>query len=367
MADSFIAIDEPAVTDKMLDTEQLTVGVNTVERERVQIAGAAAAEIAPVSATDGLLVNLGANNDVTVTGTVAVTQSGTWDEVGINDSGNSITVDNAQLSVVGSGTEAAALRVTIATDSTGVLSVDDNGGAITVDGTVAVTGVSTVAEQQTQTTALQLIDDIVYVDDTATHSTGTSKGALIMAAATPTDGSVSANDIGAVAMTVNRELHVSLTTALPAGTAAIGKLAANSGVDIGDVDVTSLPALAAGTAYIGKTLPTDRDVTLHSNYAKKYYTNAGAVTDGIVWSPAAGTRWHVVTMFVQTSAAATVTFEDDKAGGDEAVMKMELAANSGVVIPFGNEYPLASGEDAADLLVTTSAGNIYITITGYEI
>lgn len=30
----------------------------------------------------------------TITGTVAVTQSGTWDEVGINDSGNSITVDN---------------------------------------------------------------------------------------------------------------------------------------------------------------------------------------------------------------------------------------------------------------------------------
>src|SRR5688572_32366868 len=29
-----------------------------------------------------------------VSGTVAVTQSGTWDEVGIHDSGNSITVDN---------------------------------------------------------------------------------------------------------------------------------------------------------------------------------------------------------------------------------------------------------------------------------
>ncbi len=72
----------------------------------------------------------------TITGTVAVTQSGTWDEVGINDSGNSITVDNAQLSVVGSGTEATAMRVTIATDSTGVLSIDDNGGSITVDGTV---------------------------------------------------------------------------------------------------------------------------------------------------------------------------------------------------------------------------------------
>lgn len=39
--------------------------------------------------------------------------------------------------------------------------------------------------------------------------------------------------------------------ALPAGTNAIGKLAANSGVDIGDVDVTSLPALPAGTNNIG--------------------------------------------------------------------------------------------------------------------
>lgn len=39
-----------------------------------------------------------------------------------------------------------------------------------------------------------------------------------------------------------------ITNALPAGTNAIGKLAANSGVDIGDVDVTSI---AAGTNTIG--------------------------------------------------------------------------------------------------------------------
>ena len=44
-------------------------------------------------------------------------------------------------------------------------------------------------------TAVELIDDIVYTDDTSTHVTGTSKGAGIMAAATPTDGSVGANDI----------------------------------------------------------------------------------------------------------------------------------------------------------------------------
>ena len=42
---------------------------------------------------------------------------------------------------------------------------------------------------------------------------------------------------GAVAGT---EMQVDVVAALPAGTNAIGKLAANSGVDIGDVDVTSV-------------------------------------------------------------------------------------------------------------------------------
>lgn len=52
------------------------------------------------------------------------------------------------------------------------------------------------------------------------------------------------------------EMQVDVVGALPAGTNAIGKLAANSGVDIGDVDVTSI---AAGDNNIGNvdvvTLP----------------------------------------------------------------------------------------------------------------
>ncbi len=47
-----------------------------------------------------------------------------------------IAVTNSTLAVIGGGTEAAALRVTIANDSTGLLSIDDNGGSITVDGSV---------------------------------------------------------------------------------------------------------------------------------------------------------------------------------------------------------------------------------------
>jgi hypothetical protein len=134
-----------------------------------------------------------------------------------------------------------------------------------------------------------------------------------------------------------------------------------SGTD-GDYSVIAVSSTGAV-----RTAPPSEDFAALANgpQVKKYYTNAGAVTDGIVWSPAAGKRWYVTDIILNVSAACTVTFEDDKAGGDEAVMKFEFAANSGISHSFAT--PWFSGEDAADLLVTTTAGNVYITITGYEI
>jgi hypothetical protein len=98
----------------------------------------------PMPVTGSLTVDLGANNDVTVTsGTITIGNAAGASAVNIQDGGNSITVDNAALSVVGGGVEASALRVTLATDSTGVLSVDDNGGSLTVDGTVTINAIPT--------------------------------------------------------------------------------------------------------------------------------------------------------------------------------------------------------------------------------
>ena len=182
-----------------------------------------------------------------------------------------------------------------------------------------------------------------------------------------TNAGTFATQVSSIAAGDNNIGNVDIASALPAGTNAIGKLAANSGVDIGDVDVTSLPAIPAGTNAIGKLLPPDIDVTAHTNYARKYYTSAGAATDGIIWSPAAGKRWHITSLIFQTSADATITFEDDKAGGDDPVLKGEFKAGSGMALTFDEKYPMASGEDAADLTVTTTAGNIYITVCGYEI
>lgn len=123
-------------------------------------------------------------NSITVDGAVAATQSGTWDigtltsitnVVHIDDNAGSITVDgtvaisgsvaitNAALGVVGGGLEATALRVTIANDSTGVLSIDDNGGSITVDGTVAVSGTVTVSATDLDIRNLSASQDTVGV------------------------------------------------------------------------------------------------------------------------------------------------------------------------------------------------------------
>lgn len=51
MADGFLGFQSPGTSDKKLDTEELTVGTNTVERERVVIAGTGATEVAAVKAT----------------------------------------------------------------------------------------------------------------------------------------------------------------------------------------------------------------------------------------------------------------------------------------------------------------------------
>jgi hypothetical protein len=80
---------------------------------------------------------------------VAADQRGTWTvDLGATDNAvlDAIAASLVDIetntdygTVIGGGAEATALRVTIANDSTGLLSIDDNGGSITVDGTVATT------------------------------------------------------------------------------------------------------------------------------------------------------------------------------------------------------------------------------------
>ena len=66
-----------------------------------------------------------------------------------------------------------------------------------------------------------------------------------------TNGRLHTNDASTTAALSGNEFQVDVVAALPSGTNGIGKLTANSGVDIGDVDVTSIVP-GVGTTNLGK-------------------------------------------------------------------------------------------------------------------
>ena len=98
-----------------------------------------------------------------------------------------------------------------------------------------------------------------YAEDAAHVSGDTGTLALVVRQDTPANLSGTDGDYEALQVSAGRLwTSAKIDTALPAGTNAIGKLAANSGVDIGDVDVTTLPAI---TIAAGQTLATLTGIT----------------------------------------------------------------------------------------------------------
>lgn len=324
--------------------------------------------------------------------------------------------------VIGAVTQSGTWNVGTVTTITNVVHIDDNGGSLTVDGTVAATqsgawnitnisgtvslptGAATLAEQQTQTTSLQLIDDTVYTDDTSTHATGTSKGLLLMAAATPTDAAVNANDIGSLAMTLDRKLHVSVQDPLPAGTNAIGKLSANSGVDIGDVDITSVvpgttatslgkaedaahasgdtglfvlgvrnDTLATGVAsasgdYSQISVDTSgRILTANAPRALKtsqQTTITSSTSETTVLTAVASTFLDVYGVIVtNTSATVTkVTFKDATAGTTRFVIEVPAAETRGFMLPIDAAHLQSSSNNNWTATCGTSVASVEITV-----
>lgn len=281
-------------TNGELQVDVLTMPTTTVQATNLDIRDLTNADVvtAELSAVDNAVLDAIAAKDFATQTTLAAINAKMVTGTDIGD----VTINNA------SGASA--------------VNIQDGGNTITVDGTVAVTNSDITSTK----TAVELIDDAIYVDD-ADWTADTSKHALVggVTQATP-----SANTDGDTTPLITNSLRELRIAALESDLAT------------------------AGTTHV-----------------KKYYTNSGAVTDGIIWSPAAGKRWFLTTLAINVSAASTVTVEDDLSGGDSPVYKAEFAANSGVVLTF--PVPMFSGEDAADLLITTSAGNVYVTAVGYEI
>ena len=105
---------------------------------------------------------------------------------------------------------------------------------------------------------------------------------------------------------------VRLGQALPSGSNAIGKLAANSGVDIGDVDVTSQPARAATTDNIGAKLATDAVMDGTTALTPKFAVIAAtAAGDTAVVADVGGKKIRVLSLAINAFGDTEVEFQDN--------------------------------------------------------
>lgn len=150
-----------------------------------------------------------------------------------------VTVLNfpAPLSVFGGGTEASALRVTIANDSTGVLSVDDNGGSLTVDGTVSISGTVAVTQSGTWN-----INDISGTISLPTGASTSANQATIIASLSSIDAGIPAG-LGQTTMSASMPVVIaSDQTAIPVSQSDSWTVTANAGTNLN----TSALALESG-------------------------------------------------------------------------------------------------------------------------
>jgi len=178
-----------------------------------------------VDSSGRLYVSVG--NTVTVTGTLTVTQS-TAANLNMTEA-NSAAIA-ASLGVIDDWDESDRAKVNLIAGQAGITA---DAGAV-----AANTPRVTLASNDPAVVALTTLDDVVKI------SGGLTVGDLHIFAI----GGYESLTARAWAMDSAGNGQIAIATALPAGANAIGKLAANSGVDIGDVDVTSI---SAGSNLIG--------------------------------------------------------------------------------------------------------------------
>lgn len=247
----------------------------------------------PVSGTFWQATQPVSLTSTTITGTVAVTKSGTWDITNAGTFATQSVCTNAgtfAVQAAQSGTWtvqpgntanttpwlvslASAMKGTAGTAASEVL---------TIQGITSMTPIKTDGSGVTQPVSGTVTANLAAGTNgigKLTANTGVTIGAVEIASAQTL---ATVTTVGAV---------TAITNALPAGTNAIGKLAANSGVDIGDVDVTSISAGSNVIGDVGLSGRTTGGLTLHSRIATGTdATNVKASAGQLFWAMVTNTN-----------------------------------------------------------------------------
>lgn len=288
---------------------------------------------------------------VDITGTVAATLS---EPISVDDNGGSLTIDNAQLSVIGGGTEVAALRVTLANNSTGLVSVDDNGGSLTVDGTFwqATQPVSGTFWQATQPVSGTFWQATQPVSNTVLSVVGPGAEATAqrVTLSTETLAALETTELGATTLAALENITVTVGAALPAGTN-----------NIGDVDIVTMPAVALDAA----TLAALESITVTGTFWQ-----ATQPVSGTFWQatqPVSGPLTDAQLRATPVPVSGTVTATAGEAKAEDAVA---ASGDSGIpILAVRNDAAASKTSLDGDysMLATDAAGRLGIADLGGSI
>lgn len=292
----------------------------------------------------------------------------------------------------GAGGHAQIVKLAISTDgSATAIPANAADGLLVNLGTnndVTVSGVSTAANQSTIIGHLDGVEGLLTTIDA---DTGTAAGLL---ATIDADTSALA---GAVSGT---EVQVDIVAALPAGTNAIGKLAANSGVDIGDVDVTSLAggtiahddsdsgnpikvgaraqAAAASVTVVAAGDRTnnvsdiDGALIVRPCRLADLISDTKTNTDGTAqaftgsFAAAANLYNYITTLSAWNSSASTVTRLIQDGSGGTTIWSMILPAGGGSNLTFNPPLRQPTVNTALGFDASAAASTVSVSVNGFK-
>lgn len=351
-----------------------------------------------------VVVDLGANNDVTITGSVAVTNAGTFAVQSTNQANSGVDIGDV---TINNASGASAVNI------------QDGGNSITVDGTVAVSGTVTVdshavtnagtfviQENGALLTSSQLIDDAIVADN-AGFTDGTTK--LDMAGYIYDEVAGTAlteNDAAAARINVNRAQvqtiedgvtrgryatvsasnalkvdgsavtqPVSMATNTPVGNVAHDAVDSGAPIKVGGRARSSeITAVASDDRSDFVTDLTGKQIVLPyanpENFVSGAITTAmtSTTTTSLIAAPAAGLRNYITTIIVSNSHATVGTdvIIQDGSGGTTLMTIPAAAVYGGAVINL--PVPLRQPTTATAIFcanVTTGAST-KVSAVGYK-
>lgn len=183
-------------------------------------------------------------------------------------SSNLVATDGSSALTIGvqsMGTDGTNAQI-ISTNTSGHVNIADGGNIITVDGTVTANPASGTIDTVSTVTNLSQMGGVAISLNTGVRDTGTQRVTIA------TDDSLAVTNAGTFAV----------QSTLQTGSNAIGKLAANSGVDIGDVDILSVIP-GSGATNLGKAedaAHTTGDVGVMALSVRTNTATSRAGTDG---------------------------------------------------------------------------------------